>query len=126
MAIVHNGTQNKIPVFQIPSGYTKPSVTTFEDYEYPRELILEVDKATVQNASAATTMANIFNDAAIGLNKQIEDILAADFLATATVVAFADLESIRTNYSDLNSTSDYLKTTAPKYLCTVKLFVKAS
>lgn len=126
MAITHLGAENNLPAVQLPADYVKPTIATFEDYKYPTTLNLEVDKATVENAVAAVTMANIINDAAIGIDKQVEDILAADFLGTATVLSFASLVSLNTNFADLKSTADYLKTTAAKYICTVKIFIKVS
>lgn len=126
MAITHLGAENNLPAVQLPTGYVKPNIATFEDYEYPRTLILEVLKATVENANPAVTMANIIDNATIGIDKQVEDILAADFLGTATVLSFASLTALNTNFADLKSTADYLKTTAAKYICTVKIFIKVS
>ena len=126
MSITHNGTKNELPPSQIPSGYVKPNVTDFEDVKYPAELTLELDKATVENVDPAITMANIFNDAAIGIDKQIADMLAAEFLGTATITAYAVLKVLTTNYGDLASTADYLKNVADKYICQVDLFVKTS
>ncbi len=126
MAITLNGTKNELPPSQIPVGYTRPNVATFEDVKYPTELTLEIDKATVENVDPAVTMANIFNNGTIGIDKQVSDILAADFLGTATITAYATLVALFTNYGDLTATADYLKTVADKYVCTVKLFVKTS
>lgn len=124
MAIIFNGTQNLLPAVQVPAAYTRPNVTTFDDHEYFRELTLDVLKATVENAAPAVTMANILNDAAIGIDKQLSDILAADFLGTATVEAYAKFSVLRTNYSDIDAGGDYLKVAAPKYICAIQLFAK--
>lgn len=126
MAINNEGTENNIPTRQIPVGYVKPTITRVLGVEYPRELVLDVDKATVENASAAVTMANILDNAAIGINKQIDDILAADFIAANDVDAYATLYEMETNYGDLDSTGDYLKNVAPKYVCKVRLFIKTT
>ena len=126
MAIDNKGTKNNLPTYQIPDGYVKPVVTAVTGVEYPRELTLEVLKATVENADPAVTMANILDDAAIGINKQIDDLLAADFIATNTVDAYSILWDLTTNYGDLDSLGDYLTATAAKYICKVKLFIKTS
>ena len=126
MAITNNGTVNSLTSNEIPAGYTRPTVTTFTDFEYKSTLNLTVLKATVENATASTTMANIMADATIGITKQITDILAADYLATATVTAYADLINMSNNYSDVNGSGDYLTDTAASYQCTVILYVKTA
>lgn len=126
MAITLNGIVNNLPASQIPAGYDRPAVTTFDDGEYPSTVILEVLKATVENADPIVTMGNILNEAAIGLSKQLTDILAADFLASATVEVFGSLNILRTNFSDLAGDADYLKNATAKYICTVEYFVKTS
>jgi hypothetical protein len=126
MAITNNGTKNSLPAGQIPSGYTRPTVTTFTDWEYKRTLTLSVLKSTVENATASTTMTNIFNDATIGIDKQIVDIVAADYLATATVTTYADLTALTTNISSNSSgNGTWMKNTAVSYVATVDLYVKA-
>jgi len=122
MAITNNGTVNNLHISLLPSGYTRPTVTTFTDYEYVNDLSLTVLKATVENATASTTMANIIANATIGITKQITDILAADYLATATVTAYASLDSLSTNMA----TEVWLDDTAVSYTCTVKLYVKTA
>ena len=126
MAIVHNGTVNGLSNNQLPSGYTRPTVTTFTDFECGSIRNLTVLKATVENATASTTMTNIIEDAAIGIEKQIEDILAADYLATATVEAYSELIGLSNNFASISGAGTYLKDTAASYTCKVKLFVKTS
>lgn len=126
MAIVNNGTQNLLPTDRLPSGYTRPTVSTFTDYQYVRTITLSVLKATVENATESTTMTNIISNGTVGVTKQVDDILAADFLATATVVAYADLKGLKTNYSSLGNDGDYLNDTAASYECEVKIYVKAN
>ena len=126
MAITNNGTKNSLPEDDLPTGYTRPTVTTFADYEYVRNLTLSVLKSTVENATPATTMANIIADATIGITKQIDDILAADFLGSATVTAYADWVSISHNLATISGAGDYLDNIAFSYECTLKLYVKAA
>jgi len=85
MAITNQGAKNSLPQDQLPSGYTKPSVAGFSDYGYVKTVEFLVLKATVEAASASATMTAIFNNATIGINKQIADIITADFVATKTV-----------------------------------------
>lgn len=126
MAITNNGTQNRLNTSRLPSGYTAPTVTTFSDWEYKSTLSLTVLKATVENATASTTMTNIISNATVGITKQIDDILAADYIASQTVTAYADMETLGTNFDDKGSTDDYLKATASSYTCNVKLYVKTA
>ena len=127
MAITNNGVKNSLKTALIPTGYTRPTVTTFTDWEYKRTLSLSVLKATVENSDPAVTMANIISDATIGLAKQIIDIVAADYLATATVTTYADWVSLTTNLSDKSSgDGTWLKDTAESYVCIVNLYVKAA
>lgn len=127
MAITNNGTSNELTANEKPSGYTDPVVTKFatDPGVYVSTLNLTVLKATVENATASTTMTNIFDDAAIGLDKQIDDILAADYLASATVTAYAELTALSNNLAAVNGSAVYLQATAASYTCTVILYVKA-
>lgn len=126
MPITNLGTSNELPSSRKPTGYISPVVAEFSDFEYRRKIILTVPKATVENASASTTMTNIIANATVGLNKQIQDIMAADYLSTANVTSYAELIDIRLNVdrtSDLDTT--YLTNIATAYVCSVILYVKA-
>lgn len=121
MAISNLGTVNKLPASLLPSGYTLPVVAAFTDYEYKRVVDLSVLKATVETATPSTTLTAIFNNATIGLNKQIADIIAADFLGTAAVTSYAELYSISTNVNE----TTLLTNEATSYICKVVIYVKA-
>ncbi len=125
MAITNLGTRNSLSDSQIPTGYVKPTIAAFSDWQYHSTVTLSVLKATVQNADPAVTMANIFNEAAIGLNKQVADIIAADYLATATVTTFADLVELTTNHASSLKDSPAFTTTAVSYVARVNIYVKA-
>ena len=125
MAITNNGCKVSLQDTQLPSGYSLPSVTEISDYDYISDLTLNVLKATVENATDATTLTNIIGNATIGIDKQIDDILVADYLATATVTAYADLTHINSNIAAVNTT-DFYDNTAVSYVCTVRLYVKAA
>lgn len=126
MAIINNGTQNGLPAGQIPAGHTRETTTTFADWEYKRTLTLSVAKVTVDEATSTATMTAIFDNATIGLDKQILDIVAATYISTQTVTTYATLKSMTTNISDISSgDGTWLKSTAEAYICTVELFIKS-
>jgi hypothetical protein len=125
MAITNNGTRNSLPAAQLPTGYVRPVVTTFTDGEYTRTLTLSIPKATVENADPAVTMANIISNGTVGITKQISDILAADYLASATVTAFADLVGLGNNFQSMATGSPALTNAAAAYQAVVVLYVKA-
>ena len=127
MAITFNNTSNELTANEKPSGYTDPTVTKFATVAgvHVTTLNLTVLKSTVENATASTTMTNIFNDATIGLNKQLSDIVSAAYSATPTVTAYGELVGLSNNFSGVNGDATYLKNTAASYTCTVKLYVKS-
>jgi len=122
MAITNNGTKNSLPSNQLPTGYVKPTVAEFSDQEYENDLTLTIVKSVVENASGSVTMANIITN----LNTQIDGILAADYIATQTVTAWADLVSITNNLRSLSGDSDWLKNIVPSYSMSLKLYVKTA
>ena len=124
MAITNNGTKVSLKAELLPSGYTLPTVTTISDFQYQRTLELNVLKATVESATPATTLTNIIGNATIGITKQITDILALDYLGTATVTAYAELYDVDSNIQ-ASTSSDFYNNTAVSYVCKVRLFVKA-
>jgi len=126
MAITNNGCVNNLPASQIPSGYTRPTVSTFTDWQYKRTLTLSVLKATVDDATRATTMTNIRENATIGLNKQIVDIIAEDFVSSETVTTYGDWTALSNNFVDVTGTGTVLTDTAASYTCTVVLYVKSN
>ena len=125
MAIVNNGTVNSLDSSLLPSGYTRPTVTEISDYHYVYELDLSVLKATVENSTKSTTMTNIISNATVGITKQVDDILAADYLASATVTSYTDWWKVSDN-TELNTTSDFFSDTATSYVCSVRIYVKAA
>jgi len=124
MAITNNGTVNSLPAAQLPSGYTRPTVTTFTDWEYQRAITLTVLKATVENATRSTTMTNIIGDGTIGLTKQIDDILANDFESSSTITAYLNWTGLSNNFVDVTGTGTALADTAASYTCACTLYVK--
>jgi len=118
MAITNNGTQVTLDESKIPSGYTKPTVTTFDDHEWSRTEEIEITKSTVENSDQSTTMGNIVT----AITTQVTT-LAADFDATNTVELYSNLRDISTNVAFSDS---FYSDTAESYKCTVDIFVKSS
>jgi hypothetical protein len=125
MAIVNNGCRVDVDSSNLPADYEKPVVVTFNDHQYDREIILNVPKATVANADPATTMENILADVAVGINKQITDIITEDYVATEAVVAYSVLESITDNKLPVD-TGNFFTDVADQYVCRVHLYVKSN
>ena len=123
MAVTFNGTKNSLGLNQKPTGYTDPTVSEISSPEYTNTKVFTVLKSTVENASAAVTMANIFNNGTIGLDKQIEDDITADYDATKTVTAHAELTKLTTNVASITGDGEWLKSTAVSYSATVKVYV---
>jgi len=124
MAIVNNGTVNSLDATLLPSGYTRPTVTEISDYDYIKEVDLSVLKGTVENSTKSTTMTNIISNGTVGISKQVDDILAADYLASATVTAYTDWWKVSDN-TETNTTSSFFDDTATSYVCSVRIYVKA-
>ena len=124
--ITNNGCVNSIPSAQKPSDYTDPTVTTFTDYKYVYTIVMDVLKVTVDESDPATTMTAIIENVTIGIEKQVDDILAEDFLATRTVTAYSDWTGFSTNMSPELATDDILTDAVTNYNCTVKIYIKTA
>ncbi len=125
MAVVYNGCTFELGNEQKPSGFTVPVVSKITDAEYIGTVVLSILRSTVSNATQSTTMANIFDDGTIGIDKQINDNLDSDYIASQTVTAHAELIALTTNIHGLSGSGVWLQTTAVSYLATVKYYVKA-
>jgi hypothetical protein len=125
MAIVNNGTVNSLDSSLLPSGYTRPTVTEISDYHYMYEVDLSVLKSTVSNSTKSTTMTNIITNGTVGITQQVDDILAADFLASATITAYTDWWKVSDN-TETNTSSNFFDDTATSYVCSVRIYVKAA
>lgn len=125
MALTNAGTLVQLPTSRIPTDYTLPTVSSFTDWEYESsERTLSVLKATVQDSDKATTLANILSNATIGINKQVTDLVTAEFDTSATVTCYTVLTGIDSNQA-ASSASDFYTDTAMSYTCTVKFYVKS-
>jgi len=124
MALNLLGTVVLLPSTMVPAAYTLPAVSSFTDAEYNSELTLSVLKATVENVAPETTLDNIINDATIGIEKQVSDILSADLdVLGNTVDAFVELISI-TNNVQANLSGDFYGNVPVSYSCKVRVRAK--
>jgi hypothetical protein len=125
MAITNNGTKVSAPDEQLPSGYTRPTITSFTDHEYYRRVVLSVLKATVESATKTTTMANIIGNGTIGVTKQVTDLVTADAVSSNTVTIYGDIVKVENN-STPQSTGEFFSNVATSYLVTVDIYWKTS
>ena len=121
MALTHNGVKVSIPNAQLPSGYTKPSVTEFTDYELTyKNREFTIAKSSVENATASTTLTNLITQ----LDTDIETLLAADIDTVGlTVTAWSEVKRIRLNH---NVDEVLFTNGTDNYLCTVDIYVKTA
>lgn len=127
MATSPQGTKVSIPAGQVPDDFTAPAVTTFTDSEYSRTFNLTVDKTTVQNADQATTLLAIIENATVGIEKQIDDIMAADFDdAALTVTYYIDLVKLSTNQTPETPSSGFLTNASVDYEARVNVYIKTA
>lgn len=126
MALTNAGTLVQLPSSRIPSDYTLPTVSSFTDWEYESsERTLTVLKSTVEDSDRSTTLANILANATIGINKQVTDLVTAEFDVTNAVTCYAVLTGIDSNVAASGS-NDFYTDTAMSYSCTVKFYVKSA
>jgi len=121
MALTFNGVAVTVPSPDLPSGYSRPAVTDFDDYELQyldREFT--VAKAGVENASETVTFAAIRS----ALDTAIQALISADVDVTGlTVTAYANWKIIATNFS--NGSVKYTDG-AINYVCTCDIFIKTA
>lgn len=120
MALTNNGSVVEVNDNKIPSGYTKPTVTTFDDDEskYVNRSI-SVAKSGVENANEVTTFTAII----AAITTAVSALITADYDVTNTVAAYAVVKDIVSNAK----VGDVLYTTGVvNYVCTVDIFIKTS
>ena len=89
-----------------------------------QNLKLSILRSTVQNASKATTFNNIRTDAAIGIEKQIADKLAAEMDATTLTIAYnIDWKDILNNRE---ISTDFYGNAVEVYYAIVDVYVNIS
>ena len=88
MALVNNGLKISLSAGQIPAGISTQTVDEFTDHEYFRTESLSVLKSTVENGNKATTFDNVLNNTSIGVKKQIDDLMEADYIDSNKVTYY--------------------------------------
>lgn len=127
MAVVFNGTSFELNASQKPLAFTVPvvsKITGTEEWTSTRRT-LTLLKSTIEKSTTALTMADIFDNVTIGLDKQVNDILDADYIATQTVTSHAELVALTTNINGLSGEGTWLLDTSVSYVATVIIFVLA-
>ena len=69
-------------------------------------------------------MTAILDNITIGLNKQVEDIIALHFVATNTVETYGSFTALSHNIVQLSGKGEFLTDSAVEFVCTVKVFIK--
>ena len=131
MAVVSKGTKISLaPSVKIPDGFTPPNYDDFSDYRYQMvEMVLDIPKATVENADPATTLLNIIQDGTVGIEKQVSDILTTDYDGVNnpnTIDFWVHLTRLISNQEPSDKTSDFYANAAVVYQATVRVYIKAT
>jgi hypothetical protein len=119
MAIVNRGIRVNVDSDLLPVGYTKPTVTTFADYEYVKKnVLLTIDKASVDDAVAATTMTALVAALVTAMAADVD----VDFdIVANTVTIYGTLEEITTNF---NLAGVLYTTGSVNYIGRVTIYIK--
>ena len=118
MALTNHGVDVHVDPTLLPSGYTPPTITTFNDIQYTRSQNFTVVRADVLGVDDATTFTNMVAD----INNQVNTILNADFDVTGrTVTAFTNFNDLT---HDLHDTNTMYNGTMDNFYCNCTVFVK--
>ncbi len=124
MALVVNATKISLDSTKKPSGYTDPAGSNLSGSQPTYEnKSLSITKSVVENASKSTTFDNIRNDVAVGIEKQIADLLTNDMDITQTIAYNIDWKDIRNN---LIFPEDFYGNAVAVYVCTVDVYINVS
>ena len=124
MAITLNGTINALPIDRLPAGYTPPTVTAIADFMWRYDVVIPITVSGTVTSTASASMTAIVT----ATNSAVSSILAADYLSTATVTAYAVITDIGSNFTPTNnntSMSYLLSATTNQYLVSTTIYVKA-
>lgn len=123
MALSAQLTKISVNATKKPSGYTDPGGANLSSSQ-PKysNLVLSVTKSVVENASKATTFDNIRTDPAVGIEKQIADILTPRG-ATETLTYNIDWKDVSNNFT---FTEDFYGNAVAVYYATVDVYVNYS
>jgi len=120
MAIVYNGTINKLADSQLPTGYSRPSVTTVTPTAYVTvNKKISIVKSSVDNANPIVTMDAIVAEITSKLNAELDVTYISN-----DVTAYGVMTSLTSNYTPELGDDDWLTNIAPVYLAEVTMHVK--
>lgn len=125
MALAANATKISLDSTKTPAGFTDPGGVNLSSSE-PKylNLALSVLKATVEDATKATTFDNIRTDAVVGIEKQIADKLGLEMDDVANTITYnIDWKDIRNNQI---FTEEFYSNVAPVYIATVDVYINIS
>lgn len=120
MALTNNGTVVSVNKNKIPTGYTKPTVTTFADHESKyddREITIA--KSGVENSDELVTFAAII----AAITDAVTTLISDDYDVTNTVTAYGVVKDITTN---AKNGEELYTNVAVNYICTVDIFIKTA
>ena len=125
MAIVDKGLKIDLSPALVPDGYVADPYELVSDYEYIREYELSVLRATVENTDKAVTFGNIIDNATMGIKKQVNDLVSADFVSGNTVEYSTELTDLTSNVQRSKS-NDFYSNIAMSFVCKVTVKIKTT
>lgn len=124
MALVKNATKISLDATKKPSGFTDPGGSNLSSSQPTYEnLSLSIAKTTVEDASKSTTFDSILDDVAIGIEKQVADILTNDMDVTQTITYNIDWKNIRNNQI---FPEEFYSNVAAVYIATVDVYINVT
>lgn len=124
MALSAQSTKLSMHATKRPTGYTDPGGSNLSSSQPTYEnLELSVTKSVVENASKATTFDNIRTDAAVGIEKQIADLLTNDMDITQTITYNIDWKDIKNNFT---FPEDFYGNAVAVYYAIVDVYINVS
>ena len=124
MALSAQSTKLSMHSTKRPTGYTDPGGSNLSSSQPTYEnLELSVTKSVVENASKATTFDNIRTDAAVGIEKQVADLLTNDMDVTQTITYNIDWKDVKTNFT---FAEDFYGNAVSVYKCIVDVYINVS
>lgn len=124
MALSAQSTKLSMHSTKRPTGYTDPGGSNLSSSQPTYEnLELSVTKSVVENASKATTFDNIRTDAAVGIEKQIADLLTNDMDITQTITYNIDWKDIKNNFT---FPEDFYGNAVAVYYAIVDVYINVS
>jgi len=125
MAIVDKGLKIDLSPALVPDGYVADPYELVSDYEYLREYELSVLRATVEDTDKAVTFGNIIDNATMGIKKQVNDLVSADFASGNTVEYSTELTDLTSNVQRSKS-NDFYSNIAMSFVCKVLVKIKTT